>query len=373
MSICAVLSVLLSGGAAAPARSAESAPAVKALTVSFKMDSRLGGSTYGGERWLSPPTFATSAQEGTIGTVDVRVVGIDGGGHAVTVAPEWTAADPEMVAVTAPKKNEFRITIRRPGESKLTVAAGGLSKELRVKAKTMGAAIQVEITQPPPAEPHGPAASADPASGATNAQSSYALGRAMARRIQEQFPEIDAELATRGVADAFRGGASLYGEAELEKALAAVQYQVHARQTEARKQQAEKNRMDGEALLANNKAKQGVVTRATGLQYRVLKAGDGPKPTINDTVVCHYRGRLADGTEFDDSHRRPRPATFAVKRVIPGWREALLLMPVGSKWQIVIPSELAYGRKGGRGAIGPDMTLVFDVELLAIKDRAPRS
>ena len=379
MFVAALLSVLLPTIVpAAPQPAEPAAAALKAIAVSFKVDPGLGGATYGGERWLSPPSFSTSAQEGTVGTVDARVQGVDARGRAVKVVPEWTAADPEMVTVTAGERNDFRITVKRAGESKLTVAAQGISKELVVKAKNLGKAIQVEILQEPVTEPRRPGASADPgadavappaAPGDQKAKSSYALGMEMGKRLKGQFPELEAELVSRGVRDALAGDEPLFTEEERKAALSAVQYEVRAKQVEAQKQLAEKNKKDGETLLAENTVKEGVVTRATGLQYKVLKAGEGRKPTIDDTVVCHYRGTFADGTEFDNSHKRQRPATFALKRVIPGWREALQLMPVGSKWQIFVPPDLAYGRKGARGTIGPNATLVFDVELLAIKDR----
>jgi FKBP-type peptidyl-prolyl cis-trans isomerase len=131
---------------------------------------------------------------------------------------------------------------------------------------------------------------------------------------------------------------------------------------------AEENRAEGEAFLAANAARDGVVTLASGLQYRVLKAGAGPRPDSDDTVVCHYRGTLLDGREFDSSYRRRTPARFAVGRVIRGWQEALQLMPTGSKWQLFVPPDLAYGEKGTRRSIGPHATLVFEVELLAIED-----
>ena len=110
-----------------------------------------------------------------------------------------------------------------------------------------------------------------------------------------------------------------------------------------------------------------MVTLPSGLQYKILKAGDGKKPTENDTVECNYRGTLINGTEFDSSYRRGQPATFGVGQVIPGWREALQLMPVGSKWELYVPSDLAYGERGAGRDIGPNATLVFEVELLAIK------
>ncbi len=122
----------------------------------------------------------------------------------------------------------------------------------------------------------------------------------------------------------------------------------------------------GEKFLTENKTKEGVITRSSGLQYKILKSGNGPKPQISDTVKCHYEGRLINGQVFDSSIRRGQPAEFPVSGVIAGWVEALQLMPVGSKWQLYIPSGLAYGTHGAGQSIGPNETLIFDVELLAI-------
>ncbi len=134
----------------------------------------------------------------------------------------------------------------------------------------------------------------------------------------------------------------------------------------ALQEMAAKNKKEGEAFLAENKKKKGVVTLPDGLQYKVIKAGTGKKPTVNDTVVAHYTGTLINGKEFDSSVRRGEPATFALNGVIKGWQEALPLMPTGSKWQVFIPSELAYG-ESGNGPIGPNETLIFDIELISIK------
>ena len=131
-------------------------------------------------------------------------------------------------------------------------------------------------------------------------------------------------------------------------------------------QAAETNKKEGEAFLASNKAKAGVVALPSGLQYKIIKEGAGPKPTAADSVVCNYRGTLLDNTEFDSSYKRGEPATFPVGQVIKGWTEALQLMPVGSKWQLFVPSELAYGEHGAGADIGPNATLVFEVELLSI-------
>jgi FKBP-type peptidyl-prolyl cis-trans isomerase len=123
----------------------------------------------------------------------------------------------------------------------------------------------------------------------------------------------------------------------------------------------------GEKFLAENKTKEGVKTTASGLQYKVLKEGTGKSPTASDTVVCHYRGTLLDGTEFDSSYKRGEPAEFPLNRVIPGWTEGVQLMKEGAKYQFFIPSKLAYGSRGAGGVIGPDETLIFEVELIKIK------
>lgn len=205
------------------------------------------------------------------------------------------------------------------------------------------------------------------------AKKSYAVGLQLGNQIKASAPlELDADLVSRGVKDGLAGAETLLTEAEMKAALEALQADARTKQKELLKQTAEKNKAEGEAFLTANKAKEGVVTLESGLQYKVLKAGDGKKPTVNDTVSCHYRGTLIDGTEFDSSIARNRPATFAVNQVIKGWIEALQLMPVGSKWQLFIPSGLAYGEKGplgkGRSKIGPNATLIFEVELLSVQD-----
>jgi FKBP-type peptidyl-prolyl cis-trans isomerase len=150
-----------------------------------------------------------------------------------------------------------------------------------------------------------------------------------------------------------------------------LQADVRRKQEEKMQAATEVNKKEGEAFLAANKNKEGVVTLPSGLQYKILKEGAGPKPTATDSVVCNYRGTLLDGTEFDSSYKRGQPVTFPVNRVIKGWTEALQLMPVGSKWQLFVPAELAYGPRGGAGgAIGPNATLIFEVELISIENKA---
>ena len=182
---------------------------------------------------------------------------------------------------------------------------------------------------------------------------SYALGISLGNSLRKQSIELDSGLLIQGLKDALTSSKTLLTEEELRVILAELQDQQNAKEMLAAKQLAEKNQKDEEAFLAVNKAKEGVVTLASGLQYKILKAGDGKKPTVDDTVVCYYWGTLIDGTEFDSSYSRSQPATFAVNRVIKGWTEALQLMPVGSKWQLFIPPNLAYGATGsGRRTIG---------------------
>ncbi len=174
---------------------------------------------------------------------------------------------------------------------------------------------------------------------------------------------------------ALPGGKTLLTEEEAQAVMSEMQKQMHEQQQAKMAQAAEGNKKEGDAFLAANKGKEGVVTLPSGLQYKVLTAGTGPKPTTSDSVVCNYRGTLINGTEFDSSYKRGQPATFPVTGVIKGWTEALQLMPVGSKWQLFIPADLAYGDRGAGADIGPGATLIFEIELLSIadksKDKAP--
>ena len=142
-----------------------------------------------------------------------------------------------------------------------------------------------------------------------------------------------------------------------------------ATHAEAMKSLEEKNKKDEETFLADNEKKEGVKTLPSGLQYKVIQAGTGKKPNLTDTVMVHYRGTLVDGIEFDSSYRRGQPATFPVSGVIPGWTEALQLMEVGSKWQLFVPSKLAYGERGAGRSIEPNATLIFEIELISIQER----
>ena len=198
---------------------------------------------------------------------------------------------------------------------------------------------------------------------------SYALGVNIGTGLGKQGMDIDAALLAKGLQDALAGKKTLLTQEEVQAVLAEFQAEMQKKQAAAMQQAAETNKKAGDAFLAANKAKEGVVTLPSGLQYKVLKAGEGKKPAAEDTVVCHYRGTLIDGTEFDSSYSRNEPLTIPVNRIIRGWSEALQLMPVGSKWQLVIPASLAYGERGTPGPIGPNAVLIFEVELLSIKEK----
>jgi FKBP-type peptidyl-prolyl cis-trans isomerase FklB len=204
---------------------------------------------------------------------------------------------------------------------------------------------------------------------------SYALGMNIGngykQGLEKQSVEFDANLIAQGVKDALSGAKTRLTDEEAKAVLTEVQTEVNKQRQEKLKEASDKNKAEGEAFLAANKSKEGVVTLPSGLQYKILTAGIGPKPTASDQVNCNYRGTLIDGTEFDSSYKRGKPATFGVGQVIKGWTEALQLMPIGSKWQLFIPSSLAYGERGGPGgAIGPNEALIFEVELLSIVDKA---
>jgi FKBP-type peptidyl-prolyl cis-trans isomerase len=199
---------------------------------------------------------------------------------------------------------------------------------------------------------------------------SYFIGVQVAASIKSQGIDIDPDLLIKGLKDALAGGKLLMTDDDLQATMTALQADMTQKQQQARTAAAESNKKEGEAFLTANAKKEGVVALPSGLQYKILKAGDGKKPTDSDSVVCNYRGTLIDGTEFDSSSAHgDEPATFAVQQLIPGFREALKLMPSGSKWQFFIPADLAYGENGAGNAIGPNSALIFEIELLSIKDK----
>lgn len=227
---------------------------------------------------------------------------------------------------------------------------------------------------PAPATPQAPAVDNQSASTLTTQKDkvSYALGMNVGANLHRQSVEVDPKILLQGLEDAMAGGKTQLSEEEARATLMQLQNDIRKKQQEKMQQAGEANKKEGDAFLAANKGKDGVVTLPSGLQYKVLSAGTGPKPTASDSVVCNYRGTLIDGTEFDSSYKRGQPTTFPVGGVIKGWTEALQLMPVGSKWQLFVPSALAYGEQGAGANIAPNATLIFEVELLSIesKDKA---
>lgn len=213
-----------------------------------------------------------------------------------------------------------------------------------------------------------PATGGQDSLGTDKQKESYALGMNLARRMEQQPVDLDKDALAQGFRDQLSGKTQLTDdEANVELKKLSDEAQANAQKKE--QEAAEANMKEGEAFLTANKTKEGVVTLPSGLQYKIEKQGTGPKPTASDTVVCNYRGTFINGTEFDSSYKRGQPATFPVGGVIKGWTEALQLMPVGSKWELFIPPDLAYGTRGAGGVIGPDATLVFEVELLSIKGK----
>ena len=205
---------------------------------------------------------------------------------------------------------------------------------------------------------------------------SYAIGLNIGRRLDQDLKQlkqgdadVDTAIMLRAVKDVLGGSKLLLTDQEAQTTLSTLQADLRKKQELQQQQLAETNKKEGEAFLAANKTKEGVVALPSGLQYKILQEGAGPKPAATDTVTVNYRGTLLNGAEFDSSYKHGQPATFNVAGIIKGWTEALQLMPAGSKWQLFIPSDLAYGPPGRPPMIGPNSTLVFDVELVSIQPR----
>jgi FKBP-type peptidyl-prolyl cis-trans isomerase FklB len=196
---------------------------------------------------------------------------------------------------------------------------------------------------------------------------SYSLGYQFGQSFKEQGVEINLDIYASGIKDAFGGKEPKMSQEEIRATLTSLQQRLMASRQKELKEKGAKNLEDGKKFLAENKKKEGIKTLPSGLQYKVLTQGSGKMPKAEDTVTVNYKGTLIDGTEFDSSYKRGQPATFQVKGVIKGWTEALQLMKEGSKWQLFIPPELAYGVWGAGRDIGPNSTLIFEVELLSIK------
>jgi FKBP-type peptidyl-prolyl cis-trans isomerase FklB len=202
-------------------------------------------------------------------------------------------------------------------------------------------------------------------------KASYSIGYDIGESFKKQKIELNLDQLVTGLKDAVGGKDATLPKEEREKVLQAFQKDMMEKQMAASKEAATKNAAEGAKFLEENKKKEGVKTTASGLQYKVIKEGSGPSPKETDTVVTNYRGTLIDGTEFDSSYKRNEPATFQVNRVIKGWIEALQLMKPGAKYQLFVPAALAYGERGAGQTIGPNATLLFEVELLSIAQPSP--
>jgi FKBP-type peptidyl-prolyl cis-trans isomerase FklB len=230
------------------------------------------------------------------------------------------------------------------------------------ESETSTAKTEAAVT-PAPSQPVGPVIQS------RKDKISYAFGMDLARDLKRQKNDLNVDLLMRALKDALADKPLLMTDDEVTATLKQLEVEQKQDYEHARTMIGEKNRRAGESFFSENAKKEGVVTLPSGLQYKILKKGDGKIPTLDDKIVCHYRGTLVDGTEFDSSYRRSQPATLPVKGVIAGWTQALQLMPIGSKWQIFIPPQLAYGEKIVHG-IGPNAMLIFEVELLSIQDKA---
>ena len=244
-------------------------------------------------------------------------------------------------------------------------------------AAVAGAQQTAKPAQKPAAQPAKPAAqSAAPAqpSGAQQAgkpesvqdRASYVIGYNLGRTLKQNDVNANSDLIVKGLRDGLGGGTGMLTDAEMQSTMQEFQKQVQEQQEAKQKVIGEKNKTEGEAFLAKNKARAGVKTTASGLQYEVQKEGTGPNPKATDTVTVNYKGTLMDGSTFDSSYDRGQPATFVLNQVIPGWTEGVQLMKVGSKYKFYIPAALGYGDKGAGNTIGPNSPLIFEVELLSI-------
>jgi FKBP-type peptidyl-prolyl cis-trans isomerase len=202
---------------------------------------------------------------------------------------------------------------------------------------------------------------------------SYTFGQNIGKSFKQQDIDVNVEVFVKGIEDAQAGRNPLISQQEMGQIMMNFQKDRMAKMATKHKEQAEKNLKDGEAFLAENKKKEGVITLPSGLQYKIINSGTGKTPKETDKVSTNYRGTLIDGTEFDSSYQRGEPTSFPVNGVIKGWTEALQLMKEGDKWQLFVPANLAYGERGAGGKIGPNATLIFEIELLKVEagDAAP--
>jgi FKBP-type peptidyl-prolyl cis-trans isomerase FklB len=370
LAVTTFLSALLPGVARAQGAAPPASKAATEIQLTFKRDPRMVDPFRGIGEWATGNSYqGATAQD----TVEARAEGINAAGKPMKISPEWSVSDVEMVTVSPSRGDDVKITVHKAGESKLKITYQGLSKELVVKAQYVGKFMLFEITPPPPPKPSGPSTTEmSPALKEQKAQINYAAGMRLAKTLRKQSVEVDPELVSQAMKDVLAGGATLMSDDQVQTTLMGVETQLNV--TEAvveRKRLTEKNKKEAEEFLAENKKKDGVVTLPSGLQYKVIKAGEGKKPTALDVAVCQYKGSLIDGTEFDNSYKSKNggPVSFRLKALIKGWQEALRLMPAGSQWELFVPPDLAYGERGqARAKIPPNAALIFDVELLSVRE-----
>ena len=258
-----------------------------------------------------------------------------------------------------------------------TLLVGNAMAQTPASSPSQAPAAQAPASQTPAAKAPAAAGTTHHATAAKSAtplvlktdkdKASYALGMNMGKGLQKDAVAIDPNIFARGLKDGLAGGKTLMTAEEATAAINVLKAEVKKNQEAKMQLAGDANKKEGDAFLAANKTKEGVVTLPSGLQYKILTAGDGAKPTAADSVVCNYKGTLINGKEFDASSKHGGPATFPVGGVIKGWTEALQLMPVGSKWQLFVPADLAYGQRAMGPDITPGATLIFEVELLSIK------
>ena len=377
LAAAAFLSVLLSSSARAQG-TAPSTPNITDIQFTYKRDPRMVDPTRGLGPWVSGPNYGgATAQD----TVEVRAEGVDAAGKPAKISPQWVPSDPGMVTVSPREGDDVKITVHKAGESKLKITYQGVSKELEIRAEYVNKFMVLGIAEVKAVKPAAPVATAPPPPPPkTKNDVSYAVGMNLAKALEEQSVPVDIDVLMQGVKDTLSGGKTRMTSAEALAVLKGLD--IDQRDVEAglnRKAAAEKNKREGEAFLAANKAKEGVVTLPSGLQYKIIKAGHGKTPAASDVVSVRYRGTFIDGKEFDNTFERKAPVSFPVTAPLKGWTEALQLMPEGSRWQLFMPSDLAYGERGAGGGhggrraggprpqiVGPNATLIFEVELLAV-------
>jgi FKBP-type peptidyl-prolyl cis-trans isomerase len=221
---------------------------------------------------------------------------------------------------------------------------------------------------PPAKAPASQAPASAPAFKTQKEKVSYAIGMETGKGVKSQGIDVDPAILIQGLKDALTDAKPQMSDEELRQVITALQQEIRQKQMQMQEAAAAENKTKGDAFLAENAKKEGIVVLPDGLQYKILTPGQGKKPAETDTVLCNYKGTFLDGTEFDSSAKAGRAVPFEVKNVIAGFKEILQLMPVGSKWQVFVPSNLAYGERGAGGVIGPNATLIFEVELVSIQD-----